>query len=125
MGKILVIDDSRLARSMVSDALTDGGFEVVQAHSGQQGLDAFDEYHPDCVITDLLMPEMTGLQFIRHLRAKNDSVPVLVLTSDIQDSSRAKCEALGINKFLHKPVDAIQIVDDVHAAISQQGVKSQ
>ncbi len=125
MGKILVVDDSRLARSMVSDALTNGGFEVVEAHNGQQGLDAFGEHHPDCVITDLLMPEMSGQQFIRHLRAQDDSVPVLVLTSDIQDSSRAACEALGINKFLHKPVDAIQIVDDVHAAISQQGVKSQ
>ena len=124
MSKVLVIDDSRLARCMTSDALSRGGFDVVQAVNGQRGLEAFAEHQPDCVVIDLLMPVMTGQEFIRRLREDDDSTPVLVLTSDIQDSSRIECESLGISKFLHKPVDKNQITEDVRNALSQEGVMS-
>jgi CheY-like chemotaxis protein len=122
MPKILIIDDSRLSRNMLSDPLLEFGFTVVQAENGQEGLDAFAAHNPDCVITDLLMPVMTGQEFIRELRGKDTAVPVLVLSSDIQETSEAECQALGISKFLNKPVNADQIVNDVNEAIKQTGV---
>ncbi|MEO2035759.1 MAG: response regulator, partial [Planctomycetaceae bacterium] len=77
---------------------------------------------PDCIISDLLMPVMTGQEFLRKLRTKDTTVPGLVLTSDIQETSEAECLALGITRFLNKPVKANQIVNDVNEAISQTGV---
>ena len=122
MPTILIIDDSRLSRNMLSDPLLEFGFTVVQAENGREGLDAYAEHNPDCIITDLLMPVMTGQEFIRELRGKDTSVPVLVLSSDIQETSEAECQALGISKFLNKPVNAGQIVNDVNEALKQTGV---
>ena len=122
MPTILVIDDSRLSRTMVSDALLEAGFNVVQARNGQEGLDKHAECNPDCIIADLLMPVMTGQEFIRVLRAKDSAVPVLVLTSDIQETSEAECRAIGISRFLHKPVKADQIVNDVRELMTLKEV---
>jgi CheY-like chemotaxis protein len=109
---------------MTSDALSNGGFDVIEAVNGQAGWEALKEHQPDCVVVDLLMPVMTGQEFIRHLREDDKSTPVLVLTSDIQDSARADCESLGISKFLHKPVDKNQIIEDVRNALHEKGVMS-
>ena len=68
------------------------------------------------------MPVMTGQEFIREVRAKDTSVPVLVLSSDFQEISEAECQALGISKFLNKPINADQIVNDVNEAIKKTGV---
>ena len=122
MPTILIINDSRLSRNVLSDPLLDSGFTVVQADNGQAGLAAFAELNPDCIITDLLMPVMKGQEFIRELRGIDTAVPVLVLSSDIQEMSKSECQALGISKFLNKPVRAEQIVNDVNEAIALTGV---
>jgi len=91
MPKILVIDDSRYTRLPIVKFLASNGFEVLEAENGLLGLDVLKKEKPDAVITDLLMPEMDGYELLERLRSDGSQVPVIVITADIQDSTREKC----------------------------------
>ncbi|MEM6798601.1 MAG: response regulator, partial [Planctomycetota bacterium] len=69
MGKILVVDDSRLTRRVIVGALEEAGHEIVQASNGAEGIKAFRAFNPDCVMTDLLMPEMDGFELTQEIRS--------------------------------------------------------
>lgn len=103
MARILVIDDSSFARLRVCHMLQDGGHETFEAENGQDGLAKVLELHPDGVVTDLLMPEMDGIGFLEALRQQQLTLPVVVLTADIQESKRLQCLGLGAGGFLAKP----------------------
>ena len=65
----------------------------------------FESRQPDCVLTDLIMPNMDGYELIRQIRTKNPEAPIIVLTSDTQKLSKKMCEELGAGFFLNKPLD--------------------
>jgi len=117
MPHILVVEDSRLSRCMVANALREAGHEVTEAGNGEEGLQAFNQALPDCVVTDLLMPVMQGQVMLQHIRAISPDVPVIVASADIQRSSRSTCEELGISGFLSKPVQAEALLTCVDAAL--------
>ncbi len=117
MSTILVIDDSAFSRALNSRALHDGGHEVTEAANGVEGLAAAQESAPDCIVLDMLMPEMDGVEFLRTFRAKNRELPIVVASADIQESRRAECEALGISAFLNKPVKANALIEAVEQAM--------
>ena len=110
MSKILLIDDSRLSRVMAREPLRSAGYEVAEANNGENGLLAVTEHQPDCIVLDLLMPVMDGPKFLRQLRASGAEVPVIVVSADIQESSRALVEDLGISGFLNKPVKSKELL---------------
>lgn len=107
MAQILIVDDSPFTRRQLKKALLALGHQVTEADNGARALEAISLAQPDVVFTDLLMPEMNGFEFIGQLRARADgteATPVVVLTADIQDSSRDRCEELGATTFINKPV---------------------
>jgi DNA-binding response OmpR family regulator len=81
MQRILVIDDDAALRYTLEAVLSDAGFAVETADSGEKGLAAFETRGSDVVLTDLAMPEMDGMQVLERLRALDPSVPVLMLTA--------------------------------------------
>ncbi len=82
-----------------------------------RGLEAVAAHDPDCVLLDLLMPVLTGSEFLRRLRAGGSDLPVVVVTADIQSSTRALCEHLGVSGFLQKPVRGEEICRNVEGAL--------
>lgn len=118
MPTILVVDDARFSRKAVMAALAETGCEFVQAANGREALEQLDSVDPDIVVTDLLMPEMDGIEFLGEVRSRGDQRPVFVVSADIQDSSRTECERLGATGFLNKPFRASELVDAVNAALS-------
>ncbi len=66
MATILVIDDVNEARATISEMLQRGGYEVIEASNGKEGLIMIDQHAPDVVVTDILMPEMEGLETIKQ-----------------------------------------------------------
>ena len=93
--RVLVIDDERIARELVANALRPEGFEVITAASGKEGLALANERPPDLVICDLVMPEMDGFEVVNRL-AESDipkDVPILILTG--QDLTSADRERLN------------------------------
>jgi CheY-like chemotaxis protein len=120
MSRVLVIDDSKFSRNRTSWALREAGHEVFEAENGSIGLDAVAAHAPDCVVLDLLMPILSGVGFLRRLRATGSDLPVIVATADIQDGSRAICESLIVSGFLNKPTRAEELLPTVERAILER-----
>jgi len=101
----LVVDDSATMREMVSYALKQAGFESLTGGNGQEALDKLTGQTLDLIITDLHMPVMDGLSFIRAVRAREEykSVPILMLTTESQAEMKAQGKAAGVTGWLVKP----------------------
>ena len=142
--KVLIIDDDANIVKYLTVALTKGGYEVVGAHDGKEGLEKVGEFGPDLIVLDIMMPKKTGLVVFRQLRGNDDykSIPIIMLTSiaDVMDEQAAvaddhpEYEGLrevlgrairqmrddGIAKpelFVDKPVDPHELVENVRGLI--------
>lgn len=111
MAKVLVIDDSRYTRLPVVKFLQSEGFTVLEADNGSAGLELIAEEKPDAVITDLLMPEMDGYEMLERLHADGNQVPVIVITADIQTSTREKVLQQGARAVMNKPANLTELLD--------------
>lgn len=105
MSKILVADDSSFQRKILGDLIEEIGHEVVAVDSGQALLDALEEQDFDCICLDLLMPEMTGIEVLVELQKKGNTIPVIVISADIQVKKREQCLSLGAKAFINKYID--------------------
>jgi twitching motility two-component system response regulator PilH len=111
MQKVLVVDDSVFQRKTICQALAEAGFETVEAENGRDGLNKITTTRPDYIFTDLLMPEMDGMQFITAIKDQGITTPVYVLTADIQESKRKQCLDMGVAGFLSKPLKKAELVN--------------
>ena len=115
LAKILIVDDSATARSIVAKLLV-GEHEVTEATSGRAALDMLGAGGFDLVLLDLLMPGMSGFDVLGELATRGSAVPVLVATADIQNSTRVRAEALGAVGLINKPFNKAAL-DDAIASI--------
>lgn len=101
----LIVDDSASIRSMVAFTLKEAGFTVLEGGNGQEGLDLLGRAKVDLIITDLNMPVMDGITFIRGLRALPATrfTPVLMLTTESQDAKKKEGKAAGATGWIVKP----------------------
>lgn len=123
MARILIIDDSAFTRRQLRKVLLSLGHEVMEAASGAEGLTMLESHTPAYVVTDLLMPEMDGFDFIDAVRKRTDKLrktPILVLSADVQEASRYRTSELGAERFLNKPVKAEMIRAALEEIDSQQ-----
>ena len=113
-GRILVIDDEPQITRVLRAALSAQGFDVRTANDGGEGLQVFAEWPPDLVITDLMMPGMTGVDVTRAVRTRGET-PVLVLS--VRDHERSKVEALdaGADDYVTKPFGIQELLARVRA----------
>lgn len=109
---ILTIDDSASARQMISLTLAGAGYTVVEAADGSEGLAKATSSRIDAVLTDLNMPVMNGLDFIRAFRAHPAStgVPIVFLTTESDPEMRAQAKAAGATGWIVKPFRQDQLV---------------
>ena len=109
---ILVVDDDKLIREGISALLKNAGQNVLEASDGKQGLALALEHKPDLVVTDVRMPEMTGLAMIAELRADDwgAKVPVIILTNDESSDSINQALESGVTMYFPKtsPPDTLQ-----------------
>jgi len=115
---ILVIDDEPLLRTAIARTLRRGGFEIVQAASGQEGLWAIDQHQFSCVITDLQMAGLGGREFVRRCHRLAPTLPVVVLTSPEDTQHAAECLRDGAVDTLCKPFSDSDLRSVVRHAIS-------
>lgn len=110
-AKVLIVDDSRLQRIILSASLKRWGYEVYEAESGQQALDICEETPPDMVISDWMMPGMDGLEFCKHFRAMERETYgyFVLLTSKSEKGEIAQGLDNGADDFLTKPVNASEL----------------
>ncbi len=104
MKRILVVDDSGIARDIVKKILGTG-YEYDKAANGEEALVKIKDTFPDLILLDLLMPGMDGFEVLEKLQKTGNSIPVLLLSADIQKSTREKALALGAADLINKPAD--------------------
>ncbi|MGE5126726.1 MAG: protein kinase domain-containing protein [Betaproteobacteria bacterium] len=106
-GTILVVDDLPANRDLLARRLERCGFRVLQAGSGMEALDMLEGTSVDCVLLDIAMPGLTGLDVLRALRAERSSalLPVIMVTAKTDSEDVVEALALGANDYVTKPVD--------------------
>lgn len=103
--KILLIDDTHVLARSLADLLSMEGYDVLIAASAIKALAVVPQFQPDLIITDLIMPEMDGLEFTRHFKSLNSSqsIPVIILTADTNEKNRSNAAQAGADLLLYKP----------------------
>jgi two-component system, chemotaxis family, chemotaxis protein CheY len=109
-GKVLLVDDSGLARRSTRRLLEQAGYEVMEAEDGLSALERFAVDKPDVVLLDLVMKGMYGLDVLEKLRELDPAARVIVLSADVQTSSRDMVQAAGAAGFINKPAAPGQVV---------------
>ena len=120
MKTCLVVDDSRVVRKVSRHILETLGFAVEEAENGQQGLQQCDEAMPDVVLLDWNMPVMSGIEFLRALRAADggDKPVVVFCTTENDIEHIQEAIAAGANEYIMKPFDS----EIIQAKFSQAGL---
>lgn len=118
MRKVLVIDDAEFTRRKISQALMGAGYSVLQAQSGFEGLQMYEEKHPELVVLDIAMPEMDIPATIRRIKAADPRVTILVVSRLGQEGPVLEALAAGADDFLVKPVDGDQMVSEITQALA-------
>jgi DNA-binding NtrC family response regulator len=116
-GRILVVDDDVASRTALHDLLTDEGYEVELAQDGFKALTKLGELPPDLVITDQKMPGMDGLELLRQLTSRDDSVPVVMVTAFGAVKYAVEALRAGAYDYLTKPVDFDELLAVVERAL--------
>jgi chemotaxis protein CheC len=120
MASILIIDDSAFMRGRISQAVKIDGHEVMEAGDGLKGLELANTHKPDCIILDLIMPAMDGFKILETLHEQGSTIPVIVVTADIQSSVQKQCLALGAAALLNKPPQQRELVKALREVLSTQ-----
>lgn len=104
--KILIVEDSKFAQ-MVTAGLFSQDFpdvELILADNGMDGYDKFLQSSPDIIITDLLMPCMSGQELVKKIREIDQNIKIIIVTADIQKSTRDELAEYHIAAFINKPL---------------------
>ena len=104
---ILVVDDSKTDFLYVKNILDHGGYKVEYAPSGKDGIEAAKRIKPDCILMDVVMPEMNGFQATRAISRAPETaaIPVLILSSKSQETDRVWAERQGAIDYVVKPAN--------------------
>lgn len=118
---ILIVDDSALLRQISSEALTEAGYKVVQAANGQEGLQQLDFITPALIVSDLNMPVMNGLEFIRALRQRPalKQLPVIMVTTELSDALKQAGRDAGATAWLTKPLQPPLLLKAIRTLLEQ------
>ena len=117
--KILIADDSRVMRQIVVRTMRQAGFgdhDLIEASNGREAFDMAKAENPDLILSDWNMPEMTGIELLRQLRASGSDVKFGFVTSESTPEMKEQAEAAGALFFIVKPFSAERF-DEVFAPI--------
>jgi len=115
--RVLLIEDDHEFRALTARYLSREGYEVTEADAGTSGLSAWRAGHPDVVVVDWLLPEVSGLDVVRTVRAAADGLPILMVTAKNEEPDIVVALELGADDYLVKPVSLRQLVARIRALL--------
>lgn len=122
--KILTIDDQQLILLSVEKRLTELGYEVFTANSGQSGIAAIDTFDPDMVIVDINMPDLSGIEVIQHIRiVRKLDIPILVMSGNTNEKTILESYNLGIDDYMKKPVSLDEMVARINRILGNNFIQ--
>jgi DNA-binding NtrC family response regulator len=122
MSIVLIVDDKDLLRDSVGATLQRAGFTVVTAADGAAALESITKKRPDCVVTDLKMPGMTGLELIERVRQIDDELPIVMMTAFGAVDTAVQAIKAGAFDYITKPFEGDELIVSVKRAIEHARV---
>ncbi|MBD3177080.1 MAG: response regulator [Armatimonadia bacterium] len=118
-AKVLVVDDAKPIVMVIETNLKIAGYEVFTAYNGRDGLQKVREHRPDCVILDIMMPEMSGWEVLEELRADAEiaKTQVIMLTALGDDADISRGYELGVDMYLTKPFEPDELLEFVERVL--------
>lgn len=113
--KILIIDDEVRLRESMADFLSIMGNEVKLAEDGEEGIKVMEEFNPDIIICDLMMPKMDGLEFFSYLKKSSIEIPFILLTARSESTIRRQASSAGIKNFITKPFAFDNLIEKIES----------
>lgn len=107
---ILVIDDESIIRQSLCDQLEDIGYRVIEAENGKEGIDLIEKEEPDLILTDLRMPEMSGLEVIEESKKSHPNILIIVISGAGHIGDAVEAMRLGAYDYLVKPVKGLDVL---------------
>ena len=117
--KILIVDDEPPIRKLLRMGLTTQGYQILEATNGKTALELLSK-EPDLVILDLGLPDIQGHELLRMIRARNESVPVVVLSSRGDEAGKVQALDFGADDYVTKPFGMDELLARMRAALRHQ-----
>jgi two-component system, OmpR family, KDP operon response regulator KdpE len=118
-AKVLVIDDERAIRKLLRTGLSTQGYDTLEAPDGKTALELLAQ-EPDMVILDLGLPDAKGLDLLKTIRARSESVPIVVLSSRSDEAGKVEALDLGADDYVMKPFGMDELLARLRAALRHQ-----
>jgi DNA-binding response OmpR family regulator len=121
MQRILIIEDEREMARGLRDILEFEGYEVSTAESGKEGLQSVTRKEPDCIILDIMLPDLNGYQVCDQIRRLKYTNPILMLTAKAQDYDKIRGLEVGADDYMTKPFSVGELLARVKALLRRRG----
>ncbi|SHM65011.1 response regulator transcription factor [Gracilibacillus kekensis] len=119
---ILIVEDDKMIRELISVYLTKAGYEVKEAEDGEAAKEAFLTYHPCLIILDLMLPKLSGEEFCMWVREQErNEVSIIMLSAKVRTVDKINGLKLGADDYLTKPFDGDELVAHVEAVLRRPG----
>lgn len=119
MAKILVVDDAKFMRLTLTNILKKANHDIVgEAENGKQAIALYEELTPDLVTMDITMPEMSGLETMRKIRAEYPTARIVMCSAMGQQKMVVEAIEAGAKDFIIKPFDEVRVIDAVSRVLS-------
>ena len=124
MLKILVAEDERHIRELISKTLENNGYTTIQAENGDVAYDAFLNEHIDLIITDIMMPKIDGVSLVKEIRQLNKNIPIIMLTALDTFKDKEKGFTSGADDYIVKPVNTQELLLRIKAHLRRYKIVS-
>ena len=111
--KILIVEDEKRLAQLLKEAISDSFFKVIIAKDGIEGLKKYKSFKPDIVITDIMMPQLDGLEMTLKIKEIDSNTPIIVLSAHSDKEKLLKAIDVGINKYFIKPFDPDEVIEHI------------
>jgi DNA-binding response OmpR family regulator len=113
--KVLLVEDERKLSSLLKNAIGDSFYSFSVANNGAEGLKIFEKISPDIVITDIMMPNMTGLEMAKEIKNIDKSVPIIILSAFSEADKFLGAIDVGVVKYFIKPFDPDELLEYIES----------
>ncbi len=118
---ILIVDDDNTVRLALRKVLERQGYEIIEASGGQEALERLGQYNIRLVITDVYMPQISGIDLLTEIKSRNNRIPVIIVTGKASVEAAVECMKIGASDYISKPFTLSLIEETVHKIIARTG----
>lgn len=124
MIKVLFAEDDANLNEIVTNYLTDSGFNVFACHNGKEALKIFEKENVDLILTDIMMPDIDGFQLVKEIRLINKTIPIFFMTALDDINSKTHGYNLEIDDYIVKPFELDELKMRINALLRRANIKN-